>query len=639
MTLAQRPAPGLPSQWRRCLAIMRERKLVMIGVFVASMAASLAWIMWQTPIYRATACLQFDTESTKVLDFQDRRSGEVSDDKFATTLNTQMRVIRSWTLCNQTAKALALESNKDFMKGVQPDADVASVLQACLNVQPIRGSRLVEVQAEHPSPQLAARLADGIAQQYITQNAQQLMAASLDSVRWLGQQALKELNGALAKAQTDRLNAETDWTQVQALRDAGLKPEEIPAIVTSAEVSTLRLQARQKQVAIAVLERRYRPEHPVLIVAQTELAGITVKLTQASDEAMQQIRAKFLTAKAHEESLQQAMQAEAKKALTSDHQKLDPDRTAGQPAAYNIRLLDPVRTPVKPFKPNVKYILVFGILLGIFGSVGLALLLDALDDRVRSYADVESLQLPMLSGVPPMKVPDGRELQTIPNSAYVDSFRGLRASIGMKPEAKDAKTLMVTSTTSDEGKTMVAANLSISYAIQGERTLLIDCDLHCPGQGKIFKTQPDKGLEKFLAGDLPFREIIQSTDVQNLDVITIGPVKPNGADLLASRLLPDLLKEADRAYDRVVIDSPPVMAGSGPLILLPHVKGVVFVVGSGKTHREDVEQAMQKLRDRGAPLVGVVINNVNGAEHKEADSQAGNGRRPRETDPVRPSAG
>src|SRR5437016_504553 len=123
MTLAQRPAPQSPSQWRRCLAILRERKLVMIGVFVTSVAASLAWIMWQTPMYRATACLQFDAEPTGVLDFQDRRSAEFSDEKFASTLNTQVRVIRSWTLCNQTAKALALESDKDFMKGVQPGVD------------------------------------------------------------------------------------------------------------------------------------------------------------------------------------------------------------------------------------------------------------------------------------------------------------------------------------------------------------------------------------------------------------------------------------------------------------------------------------------------------------------------------------
>src|ERR1043165_7033832 len=97
----------------------------------------------------------------------------------------------------------------------------------------------------------------------------------------------------------------------------------------------LRLQARQKQATIALFERRYRPEHPLLIAARTELAGINVKLTQASDEAMQQIRAKFLTAKAREEALQQAMQAEAKKALAADQQKPDPDLTTGKLASNN----------------------------------------------------------------------------------------------------------------------------------------------------------------------------------------------------------------------------------------------------------------------------------------------------------------
>jgi capsular exopolysaccharide synthesis family protein len=105
-------------------------------------------------------------------------------------------------------------------------------------------------------------------------------------------------------------------------------------------------------------------------------------------------------------------------------------------------------------------------------------------------------------------------------------------------------------------------------------------------------------------------EVIQATDVPELEVICAGVSQQNCAELLSSPRLAEMLKEADELYDRIVIDSPPVMAVSDPLILLPHVKGVVFVVGSSKTHREDVERTMRKLRECGAPLVGVVMNEV-----------------------------
>jgi len=252
--------------------------------------------------------------------------------------------------------------------------------------------------------------------------------------------------------------------------------------------------------------------------------------------------------------------------------------------------------------------------LQIAAAFNASYLLYANDDKIKTYEDVEALGLSLLTGLPHIGLKDpsqaGRVLQADPHSISAEAFRGLRATITLNPEVNAAKPLLVTSTAPGEGKSVVSANLAIAFATNRQRTLLIDCDLHHPAQQRVFPGDADRGISLYLTDSSSLRDVVQPTDIPNLDVLHTGKVLPSASELLGTEKVGQLIAEACRQYDRVIIDSPPVTAVSDPLLLLPHVRGVVYVIGFDRIRREIVSRSMQKLRDCGAPLVGAVMNDI-----------------------------
>lgn len=660
--------------WRQQLTILTERKWTVVATFLTVLGLTLLWAYTRTPIYRATAYIQVDSEAMRILNIQDVLSSDILDEQY---FNTQIKVLQSRTLCQQVVEALRLDQDRDFMPDASPGADYAGALQGCLIVEPVRGSRLIQVSANHENPGVAARLADGVAQQFVRQNLDRKMSASVAAAHWLRQQAdeyklkveksevalqqyrqqaravsleerqdvvvakLKELNAAVTAVQKDRVTGETEWNEVQALLNAGHALAQVPLIANNPEVSALRRQLDEKQTAIAVTGKRYKEKHPLMIALLTEYSELTAKHAEACSKALGDIRAQYLMSKAKEDSLQRALDEQEQQALNLDQKQsgyltlkrnTEADRAlydailtrmkeatvTGKLEVNNARVLDPVDVPSTPYTPRKVRLIAVGILMGAFAGIALALLMDSFDDRMKTYEDVDSLGLPLLTGVPHIELggsaQNARVLQLEPHSTPAEAFRNLRTSLSLSQNAKDANPLLVTSTAPGEGKSVVASNLCISFAANNQRTLLIDADMHQPILHTVFKVQGEKGLSLYLTDSVTWQEVVHKTDIPNLDVITVGPLPPNPPELLASDRMLKLLEEASREYDRVVIDTPPVTAVSDSLILLPHVKGVIFVVGFSKIRRDLVARTMQKLRECGAPLVGVVMNDIDAAQ-------------------------
>jgi polysaccharide biosynthesis transport protein len=667
----RRPTSGL--HWRHYLLIILEHKWVALFSFLTVLAINLIYTYRQTPIYRATAAMEVAAETMKVLNIQDVLSTDTRDEQY---INTQIKVMQSRTLCQQVVQALRLDRNSSFLAYAGSQGDLAGALQSCLSVEPERSTTIIDIHADHPDPKLAADLANGVAQQYIKQNLEKKMLASTDAVRMLREEAdeykikvekselalsqyrqrtqsseeyqngvvdkLKDLNNSVTQAQKTRLDAEAEWNGVKSLLDAGRSAAEIPAIMNNPKVSELRKELNDKQITLAVYRERYREQHPSMVAIQTELNEISGKLTNACNDAVEALQAGYMMAKAKEESLQKALHDQEQEAMVMDSKQPDynmlkrnaeADRqlydsiltrmketgVADKLQSNNIRLIDPVQVPGSPFKPQKGRSLALGLFLGLGAAFATCYVLNAFDDKIKTYEDVDSLGLPLLTGVPRINLKDasqnGRVLQTDPHSISAEAFRNLRASISLKPEANSAKPLLVTSTAPGEGKSVVSANLAIAFAANKQRTLLIDCDLHHPVQHRVFPADPDKGISLYLTGNATLQEVIQPTDIPNLDVLHVGSLPPNAPELLGSPRIRELIAEACEQYDRVVIDSPPVTAVSDPLVLLPYVQGVIYVIGFGKTRREIVSRTMQRLRECGAPLVGVVMNNIDQELH------------------------
>lgn len=195
-----------------------------------------------------------------------------------------------------------------------------------------------------------------------------------------------------------------------------------------------------------------------------------------------------------------------------------------------------------------------------------------------------------------------------PRSPISEQYRTIRTNMQFSSVDNELNSILITSSGPEEGKSSVAANLAVVYAQQGKRVLLIDADLRKPTVHYTFRLDNLRGLSNVLVGEISIEDAVVHTDIETLDVMTCGPIPPNPSELLASRRMETLLKEAQLSYDMVIFDTPPVLAVTDAQILANIVDGTVLVVRSGETEIEAAQKAKEALEPAKAKLLGVVLN-------------------------------
>ncbi len=195
-----------------------------------------------------------------------------------------------------------------------------------------------------------------------------------------------------------------------------------------------------------------------------------------------------------------------------------------------------------------------------------------------------------------------------PKSPISEQYRTIRTNIQYASVDNDIKSLLVTSSGPSEGKSTTIANLAVVYAQTGKKVLLIDADLRKPTVHYTFRLDNLRGLSNILVGEHTLDETVNPSDVENLDVISCGPIPPNPSELLASRKMAAFIREATTAYDIVIFDTPPVLAVADAQILANVVDGSLLVVRSEHTELEAAQKAKEILEPAKAKLLGTVLN-------------------------------
>ena len=202
----------------------------------------------------------------------------------------------------------------------------------------------------------------------------------------------------------------------------------------------------------------------------------------------------------------------------------------------------------------------------------------------------------------------GREIQLRPRSGVAEAFRTIRTAIYFGGEERHVKTILITSPTPGDGKSTCISNLAIAVAQAGRRVLLIDADCRRPVQHKTFDIEETQGLTGILTGKTTLAEAIRPTGIDRLDLLQCGPLPHNPAELLDSQALLDLLGEAGRKYDQVLVDSPPVTLVSDARVLAASCDASVLVLRSERSTRRGAQLAWNAMASVGANLLGVVVN-------------------------------
>ncbi|WP_075983049.1 CpsD/CapB family tyrosine-protein kinase [Bacillus massilinigeriensis] len=197
---------------------------------------------------------------------------------------------------------------------------------------------------------------------------------------------------------------------------------------------------------------------------------------------------------------------------------------------------------------------------------------------------------------------------TDPRSPVSEQYRTIRTNIQFSVVDKDIHTLMVTSAGPSEGKSTTTANLAVVFAQQGKRVLLIDADLRKPTMHYTFRLDNNIGLINVLTKQNAFVDAFHNTDIENLYVLTSGPIPPNPAEVLGSKAMDELLEKALEEFDLILFDTPPVLAVTDAQILANQCDGTVLVVNSGRTETDAIIKAKELLVSANAKLLGVVLN-------------------------------
>lgn len=280
----------------------------------------------------------------------------------------------------------------------------------------------------------------------------------------------------------------------------------------------------------------------------------------------------------------------------------------------NIKVMDKVKLSMTPVKPNIRFNLEVAFFIGIILSLSLIGLIEQLDTTIKTEKDVETyLGLPALGVIPKLKGKIQRiNLNTLsgPHFALTESFRSLRTNIDFISGYKNIKTITITSSMPNEGKSITTYMLAAMMALSSKKTLLVDCDLRKLTKNRLLKTSNQVGLTNVLAGKIELSNAICKSDIENLYFITAGVKSPNPAEIITTERMKEVINMLKKEFDYVIFDTPPLGVVTDAQILSQITDGCIMVVSSEASERDEVIKSKNLLQCVNATILGVCLNKV-----------------------------
>jgi len=475
---------------------------------------------------------------------------------------------------------------------------------------------------------------------------------TLDDKQNITTQRLADVNRELTEAQSDRMKKEALYEFAKS-GDA----DSVPQLRDNAVLQDIMKKRAEIYTQYTDGLNQYGPNYPRVQRLQAQIKEIDALAESEKKNVINQMDSDYRAARQRETLLTEALdrqkaetnqmserlveynilkrEAEANKTLYDGLlTKLKEAGISVGLRSSNIRIVDPAMIPATPSRPAKTRNISLAFLVGLVGGIGLALLREYMDNTVKTPDDVESIaRLPSLAVVPAFNdsgsvrrhallkgiSTNGHSKQIelvaqhLPKSQMSEAFRALRTALLLSQADRPPQVILVTSALPREGKTTAAANLAVTLAQLGDKTLLIDADLRKPGVGRLLNLGDGKyaGLSSYLAGVSSLDLVtVPHPAIPNLSAIPTGPLPPNPADLLSSHKLADAIQELRSKHKFIVIDSPPIMAATDAVILSVLADGVLLVVRSGETPKEAFSRTRDLLASVKCRMLGVVLNAV-----------------------------
>jgi exopolysaccharide transport family protein len=471
---------------------------------------------------------------------------------------------------------------------------------------------------------------------------------------------LDELNRELTTAESVRMEKESIYHLVQSgdtdsiVAAANVDGGARGTSANSALLEKLREQQADLKIQVAQLSTQFGPSYPKLAQLNSQLKEVDAQIQGEMRKVAARLRGDYLAAVQREGMLRSALEQQKQQANKLNESAIeysllkrdvDANRTlseglleklkeAGVTAGLrsnNFRIVDAARVPTSPSGPNIFRNLAFALALGLSTGIGLAFLLESMDNTVRTPEQAQTISLLPSLGMIPLGSRSTREIRgssklalasskeavelvtkSRPRSQMAESYRALRTSLLLTFPGGPPKVILITSALPEEGKTTTSVNSAIVLAQKGTRVLLIDADLRRPSIHKTLGMGSTLGLSNVLTGNASLQQaIIPSTILPDLFLLPAGTPPPNPAELLASTKMRSVLEELRKHYDHIVIDSPPTLSVTDAVVMSTAADAVVLVIRSGHTTKPALRRARDILLQVNARVCGVLVNAVN----------------------------
>lgn len=491
-----------------------------------------------------------------------------------------------------------------------------------------------------------------------------VLSVSLENRQSLLAQEIQEYNERLTDTRAHRIELEARLARLRSVR---AHPDAMHegGSENDSELDALRSALREKLTERAALSIRYGDAHPRIQELDGEIASLQRSLATEVGALIRIAEGDLKEAKAIEVGLSKAQKQAQKAGLDLNRREIEYSRLNRERQTNaqlydlllartaeadltrllrttHVRVIDRALVPQSAVSPVVPLNIAGGLLAGLMAGLALAWILNLRNSGVRNREDVEELGLTVLGifphvgdQAPPSRYASlkrrdktaaapaanvGSIVHTNPMSTAAEACRTLRTNLTFMSVETPINTLVVTSADPKDGKTTIATNLAVAFAQSGQRVLLVDADLRRPRVHEALEIRNDRGLTTALVGEHRLADVVQEVDIDNLFVVTSGPLPPNPAELLHAPGFRRFLEEASSRYDRVIFDSPPLRAVTDAAVLAPQCAGALLVVRAGVTTREEVKSAVRSLRDVKANIVGAALNDLVPSSDKRVQS-------------------
>lgn len=643
---------------------LARRKWIILAALVFWVGLAVLFLKHSPDVFESVGELEVESEDMKISPFDPIRK---QDFRSIDALKTVEHNLQSTDLIMRMIKNHDLESNLQGSQTMQ-----IAQIQGRSTIKLVRGTRKVSISYRSTDPEFAKRVVDAYIEEFdaeerearhaVQDGAKEDLAAREKAL--LGQletatnslKDYKEANAELdlrsdgnvigaglsdlmvraAEARAKRLDLEKQLGTAATVTDSK-RLLEISSIATLPEIRDLRTTIREKAVAFETLKKTFGYKHQTYIEAETEIQQFESKLAEAARSALAGLKRDHNSAvekeaaysKASEQSRGQVAKREQvlvrigeldseitglQSVLDEVTMKLRETEVSSGLETTIIRVKQKPMIGELPIWPNKPFIVAGGLMLGMISGVALAFAVEMLRRQIRDEGDVSKILSGVicLSQVPTTRIrkpQDNLIVANDPHSIGAESFRALRASLYFRPQG-EPKVVVITSANSGDGKSFCAMNCAAAYAMQGNKTLLVDGDLRCPSLEEVFLRGRNRGMTEFLRGRAEPQDICYPTQVNGLYFIPSGELRSNPAELLSGPRLGVLIEQASQYFDKIVIDGAPLIPVSDGLMLASHADATCLVVRSNTTKKNELHRVGQTLSKTGHPLAGYILNGV-----------------------------